>query len=271
MNRAEKFCLKWNDFQPNIEASYKALREGIEFADVTLVCEGNYQIQAHKIILASASNIFKDMLIGNNHSHPLIYMRKVQAEAIVSAVDFIYHGEVTIAQGNLNDFLALAEELQLKGLSGSRETEAPAGNRLEKKIEATRKDSETVSESRTNEYLVSTTRDDKVKEELLSTSFDDTVSILEESTMMEAEPCFTLNGGDNKELDEKINMIVQKVNGVWTCTSCERTAKTSFNIRRHAEIHIEGVSHPCARCEKSFRCRNNLQVHVFRSHLSKSV
>ena len=33
----EKFNLKWNDFQPNISASFKKLRNQSEFHDVTLV------------------------------------------------------------------------------------------------------------------------------------------------------------------------------------------------------------------------------------------
>ena len=243
----------------------------MEFADVTLVCEGNYQVQAHKIILASASNIFKDMLMGNTHPHPLIYMRKNKAEDIVSAVDFIYHGEVTIAQENLNDFLEFAEEIQLKGLSKEAIHENPRENRLEKKRENSRKDCKAAPESQIDEYPVSTTQEDNVKEELLSTSSDNTVSILDESTMMEAKPYFTFDSGDNKELDEKINLIVQKLDGLWTCTSCGKTAKTKFNIRSHAEIHIEGVSHPCGRCGKSFRYINILKVHVLRSGLTKFV
>ena len=32
-------------------------------------------------------------------------------------VDFLYHGEANVCQENLDSFLALAEELKLKGLS----------------------------------------------------------------------------------------------------------------------------------------------------------
>ena len=189
----------------------------------------------------------------------------------MSVVDFIYHGKVTIAQENLSDFLALSEELQLKGLSREALPENHVENQFEKEMNTKRKDRKAISESKITEYQVSTTEEDSVKEELLSTSLGHTVSILEESTMMEEKPSFTFTGGDNKELDEKINLIIQKVNGVWTCTSCGKTAKTKFNIRSHAEIHIEGVSHPCGRCGKLFRSRNNLQVHFFRSHTTKSV
>ena len=50
----------------------------------------------------------------------MIYMRGLQAKDLVAMVDFIYYGEANIYQEDLDGFLALAEELQLKGLSGTR-------------------------------------------------------------------------------------------------------------------------------------------------------
>jgi hypothetical protein len=36
----------------------------------------------------------------------------------------MYHGEVKISQNNLNNFLMLAEELQIKGLTNRKQTQA---------------------------------------------------------------------------------------------------------------------------------------------------
>ena len=49
----------------------------------------------------------------------MIYMRGLKAKDLVAIVDFIYHGEASIYQEDLDGFLALAEELQLKGLAGT--------------------------------------------------------------------------------------------------------------------------------------------------------
>ena len=38
-NMDEKLCLKWNDFQENIGASFESLRQAANFSDVTLVCD----------------------------------------------------------------------------------------------------------------------------------------------------------------------------------------------------------------------------------------
>ena len=52
-------------------------------------------------------------------SHPLLYMRGVHTSQLICVVYFIYHGEVNIYQEDLDSFLNLAQELQLKGLNES--------------------------------------------------------------------------------------------------------------------------------------------------------
>ena len=72
--KEEKLCFKWNDFQENAISAFGTLREDREFADVTLACEDGQQVEAHKVILASSSLIFLNLLRRNNHPHPLIYL-----------------------------------------------------------------------------------------------------------------------------------------------------------------------------------------------------
>ena len=49
---SEKLCLQWNDFQENVKSAFRNLREDKDFADVTLACEDDQQVEAHKVILA---------------------------------------------------------------------------------------------------------------------------------------------------------------------------------------------------------------------------
>ena len=118
-NSSDKFCLQWNDFQQNIAATYQDLRKYQDFCDVTLVCEEGKQIEAHRIILSASSTFFNTLLKRNTNSHQLIYMRGLKAKELTAIVDFIYNGETNIYQNDLDGFLALAEELQLKGLDGT--------------------------------------------------------------------------------------------------------------------------------------------------------
>lgn len=111
--------LKWNDFPENTISTFQTLRRDREFSDVTLACEDGQQVEAHKVILASSSPFFEKLLKKNKHPHPLIYMRGLKSEDLVTMIDFLYLGEANVQQENLDSFLAVAEELQLKGFMGS--------------------------------------------------------------------------------------------------------------------------------------------------------
>ena len=50
-------------------------------------------------------------------------MRGLKAKDLVALMDFIYHGETNIYQEDLDGFIGLAEELQLKGLINSSDDE----------------------------------------------------------------------------------------------------------------------------------------------------
>ena len=128
MTNSEKLCLQWNDFKQNISASFGDLRGDKEFTDVTLACEDGQQVEAHKVILAASSPFFKELLRKNRHPHPLVYMRALKSEDLVAIIDFLYFGEAKVFQENLDSFLALAEELKLKGLAtGADEIEKDEG------------------------------------------------------------------------------------------------------------------------------------------------
>ena len=89
---SDKLCLQWNDFKDNAINAFGSLRGDNDFADVTLACEDGKQVEAHKVVLASSSPFFQNILRKNKHIHPLIYMRGVKSDDLLAIVDFLYSG-----------------------------------------------------------------------------------------------------------------------------------------------------------------------------------
>jgi len=112
----EKFCLRWNDFENNISCAFREIRDEKDLFDCTLSC-GAKQLQAHKLILSACSPFFREVFKQNPHSHPLLYLKGIGFDDLKACLNFMYHGEVNVAQDDLNTFLVVAEELKIKGLT----------------------------------------------------------------------------------------------------------------------------------------------------------
>lgn len=116
---SESFVLKWNEFACNVTSNLADLRrEDADFCDVTVAIDETKQIRAHKVILASASQYFGSVLRQNlQHPNPvLILPPNIRFRDLCSLMDYIYKGEVTVFNEDLNSLLSLARHLKVKGL-----------------------------------------------------------------------------------------------------------------------------------------------------------
>ena len=257
----EKLCLKWNDFQENAISAFGTLREDREFADVTLACEDGQQVEAHKVILASSSPFFLNLLRRNKHPHPLIYMRGLKSEDLVAMIDFLYFGEANVYQENLDSFLAVAEELQLKGLMGSGAEEEVEENNKQNVSKKARKQKQMFT-----------------KQESPTPDISNSVEGVEASPPLEGAVAVTdyTVAADLQDLDDKIKSMMEmsdmKVKGQGhgrTCKVCGKEGARN-SIIRHIEFHhITGVSHTCDICGTVTRTRDAMAKHR-RKHTSKS-
>ena len=118
----ENFYLRWNDFQSNVPKYFQKLRNENDFFDVTLVSDDQKQISAHKVVLSSCSEYFKNILKQNKHPHPLLCLEGINFKDLNNILDYIYHGEIKLYQRDLHSFIAIAERLKLEGLISNGET-----------------------------------------------------------------------------------------------------------------------------------------------------
>ena len=256
---SEKLCLQWNDFRSNVSQAFGDLREDLDFADVTLACEDGQQVEAHKVILATSSPFFKGLLVKNKHAHPLIYMRGVKSEDLTAMVDFLYCGEANVPQENLDSFLALAEELKLKGLMGTN-PEAEIQKPLKSKLH----------QAESTFSHVETTQVMKDERQILENNIGHdmrTVALVDNNL---SEYMVELDSKVKSMMEKGSNMISVGNNGKRRkseiCKICGKEGQT-VAIRDHIERnHLEGISLPCNVCGKTFRSRHTLRLHKSAQH-----
>ena len=258
---SEKFALKWNDFQSNWSSSLSELRKETDFSDVTLISEDKVKFSAHRILLSSCSNMFKFILKENNHANPLLYLGGVSSQNIGFILDYIYYGEVNIYQEELDSFLDSAEKLEISGLIGgndeSIDTRDEDQNLVSKMTKMSNKEEVLISDD-TSSSLVNTTDSDVVKQKRqCSRAPTDDVTRIYVGNMTP------------EEVEAKTKELYEKIDGVWTCLHCGKTAAKACNIMFHVETHMDGLCYTCSICCKDFRSKNILKLYKQRSH-SKS-
>jgi len=270
MSSTQKFCLKWNDYEPHIAQTFNGLREQVDFTDVTLACEDKTTMDAHKVVLSASSNFFKHILKNNKHVHPLIYMKGIKAKDLQSILDFVYFGEVNIYQEDIDSFMAIAEELEVKGLFGVKQNNEPniinTNIYVDKKTEVNKiygnmdEDRKPILYNNTQNIpkeQENTTKIDIQLDALSNTDYNNGVVVVGDMQV----------NVTNDELHDTIESMLEKVDGLWTCKMCGQTSGHKATLKRHVECrHTVGSSHPCRFCDKIFRSTNALDVHNYRNH-----
>ena len=254
----EKLCLKWNNFQEAVSESFGELRDDKDFTDVTLACE-DQTIKAHRVILASSSPFFKKLFKTHPHAQPLIYMRGLKFNDLVAILDFIYGGEAKVFQEDLQTFLSLAEELELRGLS--RDQNLMEGKEAaEQKYQMEYFAQNDQSRSRTNFGAK------KIIHEDTNVSYDEAkANVFQRAlvpTHLNAKIPSSLIDSDTLRM---INSLFEKQFDRLACIKCDYTSRDSSNIKKHVEKHIEGLSYPCTFCGKVSRSSQSFRNHKFKN------
>ena len=245
---SEKFNLKWNDFQTNVSKSFGLLRNESYLHDVTLVSDDFKLLSAHKLVLSSCSEYFRTIFQQTKQTQPLLCLDGVGSEDLKNVLDYVYEGEVKIHQEHLDRFLTIAQKFKLEGIVGDEEEE----------------EEELHKDNQENNFISVNERLEQEKNNMISKS-----KKLEKSS----KEVIAINSNREDvlaEVKKKINEnIIKNEDRSLTCRLCGVTKSNknrTAEMKRHIEVHIEGISYPCQLCNKSFRSSNCLIMHKSQYH-----
>ena len=105
-------------FSMTVKQNFIVTIKGPRSPSLTLVSDDQKQMSAHKLILSSCSEYFRNILKQNNHQNPLLCLDGITFSDLNNVMDYIYYGEVNVYQEDLERFLKIAERLRLEGLMG---------------------------------------------------------------------------------------------------------------------------------------------------------
>ena len=264
---SEKVFLQWNDFNENATSAFEDLRNLGEYSDVTLVSGDGEAIEAHKVVLGASSPVFQNILRQTKqHPHPMIFFRSVKSVDLLAILDFVYKGEANVLSEYLESFFAIAEELELKGLTGQQRYDLLERDPLKK---------ETIEGDGTNEKkTLSHAHSESTMDEYPNEPINEAKTHPPFNEVLKTE---TKAGFSNENLRKMISSMMEKTSTasgklLFSCKACGRETNRNTDIRKHIEAkHLVGVSFPCKICGKVLKTRNLVAVHMNRDHKNRQL
>ena len=276
----QKFCLKWNDFDSNVSKSFGLLRNEEYLHDVTIVGDDNNQVSAHKLVLSSCSEYFKNIFKNNKGSHPILCIDGISLGDIGNIMDYMYHGEVSIFQDDMNRFLGIAQRLQLNGIiENDNATERPREyENIKEETEEQKHELTSLSQDEIQHNNSNDPSQPQHKRRVRTIAVNSEDNLAEFREYKRRVRTVAVTNEDNVAVDVKANEYVETLaDGSLKCAICGKTASQSNmkqnvrqNMKNHVESHLDGFSFPCEFCGKTYKTRNALSCHRYGHHKSSS-
>jgi len=220
--------ISWDSYHTAASNTVRNLYSDQDFTDVTIACEGEKQVQAHKVILSASSSFLHSILVENPNEHPLLCLTGVRFDLLQRLVEFIYLGEIKIPEDEVTSFLDLGRELEVSGII---EQNQPVSTErfLETKAEEP---------------------EDPLIDNFPQLSYD--VNAVEE---------FLIEDIKEESIDNFEVPKVLKKEKLFQCNKCEFTSVHYASVRKHKISKHDGVKYHCDKCVKSFSDSSTLLRH----------
>ena len=255
------YNLSWPKFTSCFTSSFKQLSENDLFSDITLICEQNKQLKAHKVILGACSTFFRNILAHLPQHPSYLYLDGMSYQDLRDAVRFMYLGEVRVEKKNLDTFMLVCKKLEILGLTGENLASINDNSTLE----------EVDKDDEANE---SPEENVKVENHDHSEELDDDENVhLDEIT---TNPSESENGSDaienNLEDEEQestndsiINFkpvrTIRNGKPVFACDKCEYVTSGKLRLKYHIDAKHLNIRYPCSKCEYTSIQPSDLKKH----------
>ena len=229
------------------------------YSDVKVFVEGSdaKTINAHKVILATASPYF-DELLKENPKADVLALKNLKFDIVAKIIEFIYTGSTNVGSDDVADFIEAANEtFKLDKMQFTEDEEDP---------EAQKEDPEAQKEEPKSEPKPSTSAEPakkKVKKE-----------VGEEEKPKE-------EGQEMKPKEEKPSAEMLRIpkfsiqpDGQIRCLRCEKTYGKKVHAERHfaEQPTVLPLNFECYLCLSKFKLKTRLNDHLRKKHkISQSM
>ena len=227
--------LEWKMYESISTNSFRTLYSDTDFTDVTLACEENKQISAHKVVLISCSEMLKKILLENPHPHPLIFLQGLTLRDLQQLKRSMYLGTAFVEEPEMKSFLSVSKTFL--------NTHAP--DQVYQPPAVVAKEEQAMPLDNTQQQV-----------------------LVEEKVVNQAEIFLA----KSKRLKEKIGtQLMNKFAGnrelkMFECTFCDWSHRSRNKLTRHMRNKHTGQSTSCKSCDFKTSTSEKLEIHERKAH-----
>ena len=253
----EKINFTKYSYLESLSDMMKNLIKSSDFADVTLVCEDKKQIKAHRNILSACSPVFKDILEIDKSFSSIIYLRGVMSSNLQSILEYVYLGEATIHQKQIDEFLSLANSLEIKDLTKNWETERASfigeGAEIVENYSLCADEDESIVNEKISEPESANCSKEKKK---IKRENNDNGPFYQNSNIKIKEE------GKRQVICKVGEMTGERIK----CDECQLTFTARSSMNQHKRNIHEGKKYPCHHCDYQATQNGTLLRHIRARH-----
>jgi len=283
----QKLNVSWHGYSDHLREMMHGMMRNSDLTDVTLVCDDQKLLMAHKVVLSASSPVFQNIISNFSQNHSMIYLRGIQHEEMESILEFMYLGEATFQQERMEEFLRVGQSLEIKELTEMNEAvnqeeetniqnyiksnynlpeESTKKNGGKQKKELMQAKSQSNNFNSADENLILGDKSNK-EINIKQSQKKESIQVKSQSKNFHSAD-ESLVGGE--EVKKEVNINLYQSNKL--CPKCSKTFKTPSKMRRHFSSVHEGLRpFNCKVCDKTFAQKEHMNVHMKNAHEPKEL
>lgn len=100
----------FTNYKPTLYKRFAEMFHSKQLTDAILICE-NQRIHVHKFLLSASSSFFNRMF--KKPTMNILHIRNVKYADLLTALEYVYKGEVALTQDRVAGFLTAAQNLSI--------------------------------------------------------------------------------------------------------------------------------------------------------------
>ena len=257
------------------------LKNSLDYGDVTLMFDDKTTLSAHRVILASQSELFKNCLASNVDVHPSINVTGIERHDIQILFEYLYFGQKIVPVNSISRLIDVADALGLKHFSKllteeqNKLKQKPLGRRrkeIKNQIDQScdRCDLKFFNSLMFSDHFKDVHgKDLKLYCHICHQDFaSQSGTYTHKKTLHEGVkfPCnqcsYTSVRQDNLRVHIESKHSINKLK----CEHCEFTSGSKQTLKQHIQAIHKGVRFICKQCNQELGSENSLKNHIKFKH-----